>query len=69
MIALTKEKMAQAAGFEPATNRLTAGCSTTELRLNSQGAIEQISPLFVKVWKFLQVLFEEYQVHGSCHQK
>ena len=28
--------MAQAAGIEPATNRLTAGCSTAELRLNSR---------------------------------
>ena len=27
--------MAQAEGFEPPTKRLTAACSTTELRLNS----------------------------------
>jgi hypothetical protein len=26
-----KDLMAPRAGFEPATNRLTAGCSTTEL--------------------------------------
>ena len=31
--------MAPRAGFEPATNRLTAGCSTTELPGNDSGAI------------------------------
>ncbi len=30
------EKMARAVGFEPTTNRLTADCSTAELRPNSQ---------------------------------
>jgi hypothetical protein len=28
--------MAQEEGFEPPTSRLTAGCSTTELLLNSR---------------------------------
>ena|GEM_PF-2106344 len=28
--------MAQEEGFEPPTSRLTAGCSTTELLLNSK---------------------------------
>ena len=31
------ECLAPRAGFEPATNRLTAGCSTTELPGNAQG--------------------------------
>ena len=31
--------LAPRAGFEPATNRLTAGCSTTELPGNSQGRV------------------------------
>jgi hypothetical protein len=34
----TRMKVAPRAGFEPATNRLTAGCSTTELPGNAAGA-------------------------------
>ena len=33
-----EKRMAPRAGFEPATNRLTAGCSTTELPGNNAGA-------------------------------
>ena len=32
---MERSAMAPRAGFEPATNRLTAGCSTTELPRNS----------------------------------
>lgn len=35
MLSEEKKSVAPRAGFEPATNRLTAGCSTTELPGNS----------------------------------
>ena len=36
----SRKRMAPRAGFEPATNRLTAGCSTTELPGNGAAAGE-----------------------------
>ena len=39
--------MAPAAGFEPATNWLTANCSTTELRWNISGSLNAEHALFI----------------------
>jgi hypothetical protein len=36
-----KKVLAPRAGFEPATNRLTAGCSTTELPGNTEPALKR----------------------------
>jgi hypothetical protein len=40
---LRKGRLAPRAGFEPATNRLTAGCSTAELPGNDARSVPRIT--------------------------
>lgn len=81
---MLKTKMAQVAGLEPATRRLTVACSTTELHLNT-GEVELCgADFFVKKLCFQQAKFsfspqtlrriihlivrENYQIIDSAHR-